>query len=343
MEKTLYAAWREMREKRPASVYIVYHDKDGSAGSLLAETAAHSPDSHSIVRGCIRDGGLEGVLAGAWDGTLFGPPEVTLVSDFDYLATTSSRVTPEESILLERLWREPPGAPLILSTMSEKLDERRRLTKSALAASHAVVVNAAKRERGEWVRLARELASGLVLTDGQWREIADRSDLTVGMLRMELEKLKAYAGEAGCLHDEMFAALVLPESDAGIFDVAKLTAYGEWAEAYALFRRLPQDATFALLAILARQYRLIARVQEERGVADGALASRFGVHPYAVKVAREQARRFGRRECARCLTELADVEFAVKSGRLQERTALELWYLKRLAEEPARNRGGRFP
>lgn len=332
-----------MRDQQRASIYVVYHDQDGSAGSLLAETAARPPADPSILRVCAQEAGLARALAGVWDGTLFGPPEVTLISGFEYLATTSGRITPEESAWLERLWREPPGAALILSTTAEKLDERRKLTKSALAASHVVVINAARHGRGEWARIARDLGSGLVLTDEQWRGIAERTDFTVGMLRMELEKLKTCAGEAGTLSDEAFAALTLPQSEAGIFDVAKMTASGEWSDAYALFRRLPQDATFALLAVLARQYRLIARVQEERGVADGALATRFGVHPYAVKVARDQARRLRREECVRYVTELADVEFAVKSGRLQERSALDLWYLKRLAEMPARKRTGHFP
>ncbi|MCY0869264.1 MAG: DNA polymerase III subunit delta, partial [Firmicutes bacterium] len=58
---------------------------------------------------------------------------------------------------------------------------------------------------------------------------------------------------------------------------------------------------------------------------------------YACKIARELSARISTTACRQALAEVADVEYAIKSGQVSETTALMNFYM-RLAE---RSRAGR--
>ncbi len=56
------------------------------------------------------------------------------------------------------------------------------------------------------------------------------------------------------------------------------------------------------------------------------IASKAGAHPYAVKVASEQARALTQTQIERLLSMVADAEYAVKTGRRDPRHSLD-WVL----------------
>ncbi|MNJ75768.1 DNA polymerase III subunit delta [compost metagenome] len=58
------------------------------------------------------------------------------------------------------------------------------------------------------------------------------------------------------------------------------------------------------------------------------MASQLGLHPYAVKIAGDQARRFDTAKLREVLSELAQLDYKMKSGGIDKVLGLELFLLK---------------
>ena len=58
------------------------------------------------------------------------------------------------------------------------------------------------------------------------------------------------------------------------------------------------------------------------------IASQLSLHPYAVKIAGEQARKFEATALRGILSELAELDYRMKSGRVDKVLGLEIFLLK---------------
>ena len=341
MEKSYFSALRAIRSGGKARIFVLHQCQDGYAADWLASALAGraappspcSPPDGAVQRASLSGRSLAGALAAACGESLLDSPDVILYSGFDHLtAKRRGGVSDGDAAALERLLQDPPSIPIVL-TDAGKMDERKKLSKLFLQSADAVVVNFAKHGRGEWGNLARELLAGASLTRAQEERLQARSGQSLGMLAAEVEKLKLYA-DGATLSDEEFDSLAADVSVPDPFAAVRLTVARRWPEAYEAFRNLPEaDSTFAFAGLLARQYRLILRVHElGGGLSDPQLAAAAGVHPYALKVAREQAAGLTRRECSEALSQLAEIDYGIKSGAVSEKLALDLWYLRHLAQ-----------
>ncbi|MHB1626928.1 MAG: DNA polymerase III subunit delta [Bacilli bacterium] len=338
MEKSLHEALVDVRRGRDGHLYFLYGAGDGYAGEMLAQqlqnTGTGAGSGREIVRRSLLTEEFGHILAEADTGGLFAEPAIVLCADFEYPTTNKAHgaggAAAED---VEWLLAHPPFCPLILCAAGEKLDERKKAVKQMRASPSLTVINAAKHSREQWRFLARDLVgSDAGVTAPQLERILARCGASLANLASEAQKLRLYLATNDRISDETLNLLVADSSRADIFEVVRLTVAHRFVEAYQLYLKLAgQESLFAFFALLARQYRLIARVQDDPHQPDNALASLLGVHPYAIKVAREQARAVPAGVAKQELVTIADLEYAVKSGRWSERTALDLWFLRHIA------------
>ncbi len=338
MEKSLYEVLVDVRKGQDGLLYFLYGSGAGYAGEMLTQqlhnTDAGAGSGRQIVRRSLLSEEFGHILAEADTGGLLAEPAIVLCTDFEYPTTNKANgvggVTAED---LEWLLAHPPSCPLILCAAGEKLDERKKAVKQMRASPSFTVINAAKHSREQWRLLARKLVgSDTGVTAPQLDRVLVRCGESLANLASEAEKLKLYLATNDRISDEILNMLIADSSRVDIFEVVRLTVTHRFVEAYGLYRKLAgQESLFSFFALLARQYRLIARVQDDPHQPDNALASLLGVHPYAIKVAREQARAVPAGIAKRELVTIADLEYAVKSGKWSERTALDLWFLRHIA------------
>lgn len=322
---------------RDGQLFILHGAEDPFAAQWLAKVLADAPDDRGangeqavIERASVRTGGLAGVVAKAYGATLLDVRRILLVTDFDVLtAAHKGKLTADDEAALALLLDERPSCPVVIATSGGRLDERRRHVKAMHGQPHFVMTDLSKPARSDLEWLAREWLLDCELTAEQLAALVDRSQGNLGVLWNESAKLALYAHDHRTLSDAELDLLVTDRSNGDLFAIVRMAAQGRWAEAYEEYRYfVAGQSVWPLLALLTRQFRLIARIYDAgSGASDAALAEALGVHPYACKVAREQTRFTAKRDCTLRLRELAELEFSVKSGRLQERTAMELWFL----------------
>ncbi len=340
MERSLYAAIEEIRHKKRVSLYLLYGNEDLFAAKWLAEELKQSLRQETGVSGIetarfpFSSDHWEACLTTAYQGDLFSSHQIVMCTGFE-LVTSQVKAKSAESALAEeviQLFQDPPASPVVFHSSAEKLDERKKLTKQFLADNRSVVIALHKFRHDEWKRIVMEWAGDqLTLSEWQIEQLELRCAGSLSMLRQEMDKLNLFAGTRRQLADDDFMKVTVDAATGDLFAVIRSVMAKKPALAYEQYKKLDQkDSFFAFLALLARQYRLVLRIHAEPNIPDQAFAKILGVHPYGVKVARDQARVVSFAEAEAMLQRMNTLEFMIKSGQMQEKSAVEWFFLKML-------------
>ncbi|WP_018132374.1 DNA polymerase III subunit delta [Effusibacillus pohliae] len=242
-----------------------------------------------------------------------------------------SRNDHDPDALLRYLENPAPTSTLVLTVYAEKLDERKKLTKAAYKNGKVAGFFPLKEaELREWIQAQCRKHQVLITPDAVSRLL-----LTCGsnlmFLATELEKLSLYVGANGTIDEDVVNRLASRTLEQDIFVFVDEVVRLRTERALRLMDDLIKNkqAPVYLLFMIARQLRIMlqVKIQIARGLSPQQIASLIGVHPYACKVAGEQAKRFSRPELERLLAELAEIDYKIKTGQLTDRQALEMFLL----------------
>lgn len=141
----------------------------------------------------------------------------------------------------------------------------------------------------------------------------------------ELEKLVSYAlGRR--IESKDVDALVQDEDVADIFKFIDAISLRDADSAYRVVRGVlvRGESPLVVLSHLARQTRLLLQAKEYPSLMPDQLAQTIGVHPFVARKAVQQAERFSEAQLESALSALLDADIAIKTGTLDDVTALDL-------------------
>ncbi|MCD8224028.1 MAG: DNA polymerase III subunit delta [Clostridiales bacterium] len=227
-----------------------------------------------------------------------------------------------------------PETTCLLFVESE-VDKRGRLFKKVKEIGYA-----AEMARQDTAQLAK-WAGGLLAREGK-KITAHTMELFLSMtgddmenIRMELEKLIGYTAGRDVISDVDVETICTARVSGKIFDMVAAISGGQPKKAMDLYEDLLtlKEPPMRILFLIARQFNQILQVKElsGQGLDKAAIASRLKIQPFVVNRLLGQARRFSREQILSSVELCVDAEEAVKSGRLQDRIAVELLITKKYA------------
>ena len=152
-------------------------------------------------------------------------------------------------------------------------------------------------------------------------------------IRMELEKLICYVGDREVVTDEDVQAICTVHVTSRIFDMVGAIVAGNTRKAMDLYEDLLtlKEPPMRILYLIARQFNQILQVKElmGKGMERSAIASKLKLQPFVVSRTMPQARAFTREQILSYVDLCVESEEAVKTGRLQDRLAVELLIAKK--------------
>ena len=147
-------------------------------------------------------------------------------------------------------------------------------------------------------------------------------------IRMELEKIISYTMGKEVITDDDVKAVCTVQVTNRIFDMVSAIVNRQTRNAMDLYEDLLtlKEPPMRILFLIARQFNQILQVKElmAKGMDKGSIASRLKMQPFVVGKTMPQARQFSRGQILECVRLCVEAEEAVKSGRLQDRLAVEL-------------------
>lgn len=212
--------------------------------------------------------------------------------------------------------------------VESQVDKRNRLYKKVKELGYA-----AELARQDTAQLSR-WAAGILTKEG--KKITGRTmELFLSMtgddmehIRMELEKLISYTMGREVITDEDVKAICTVQVTNKIFDMVAAIVNGQRKKAMDLYEDLLtlKEPPMRILFLIARQFNQLLQVKElmAQGLERGAIASKLKMQPFVVGKTIPQAKQFSREQILACVQLCVEMEEAVKSGRLQDRMAVEL-------------------
>ena len=212
--------------------------------------------------------------------------------------------------------------------VESEVDKRNRLYKKVKEIGHCAEMSRQN---------ASQLASwaGAILARAGKKITRNTMDVFLSMtgddmenIRSELDKLIAYTGERDVVTEEDLQEVCSVRVSSRIFEMVSLIAAGKTRQAMDLYEDLLtlKEPPMRILFLIARQFNQILRVKElaEQGKEKNEIASRLKLQPFVVGKTISQSRAFSREQILSCVTLCVEMEEAVKTGRLQDRLAVEL-------------------
>lgn len=151
-------------------------------------------------------------------------------------------------------------------------------------------------------------------------------------IQKELEKLFCYTLERDRILPEDVDAICVTQVANHIFDMVNAVAEKQQRKALDLYYELLalKEPPMRILYLLTRQYRILYQVKElqKKGYGRQDIASKAGLHPYAAGKYMDQAKYFKGVELRKIIEEGAELEESVKTGKLSDVLAVELFLVK---------------
>ncbi|MFK7693525.1 DNA polymerase III subunit delta [Paenibacillus sp. HJGM_3] len=330
------SAAREIAKGGARPLYVCY----GPERYLLQEFIQFLTDKlidpavreFAISRYDLAETSLDTVLEDAGTLPFMAEKKLVIAKNAVFLtgAKDTSKVEHNPEKLLDYLKTPSDFSVLVLLVDAEKLDERKKLVKAVKDSSVAFPALSAE-DLIAWVGRQAERA-GFSFAAGAADQFVLYAGSNLQTLSAEIEKLSLYVGQGGRVTGDVVDALVTRTTEQNVFilieDIVRLRLQRAFTILQELIKMKEEPVKLTLL--IARQFRIILQVKElsRQGYSQQQLASQLGLHPYAVKIAAEQGTKYKDEQLVRILEELAELDYKLKSGKIDKVLGLELFLLR---------------
>lgn len=331
-------AAKAVKQGETASVYLLYGSEKYQMNEFVAfledQLIPKEERDFAIVRLDLGETPIQSVVEEAETIPFMVPKKLIFVRDTSFFtsAKDNGKVEHRPEALLDYMNNPADYSVIVFMVQQEKLDERKKIVKAVKKAGVAIsFMPLGGEELLGWVdKQVRQ--HRCTLAAGAADAIVRNAGTNLQSLSAEVEKLCLYAGEGGTIDVTTVNMLVARSTEQNVFALVEDIANLRLDKALAIFYELlkQREEPIKLAALITRQFRIILQVKtlSSQGYTQQQIASQIGLHPYAVKIAGEQARKFETAHLERILNRLAQLDYEMKTGAVDKVLGLELFLLR---------------
>lgn len=277
---------------------------------------------------------LEEVVAEAETLPFFGDQRLVFVENPYFLTAEkiNNGIEQNTDLFVQYLKNPLETTILVVFAPYEKLDERKKITKQLKKA--AVVIDVKQLSENE-VRqyLLHTLENSTVEMDKRAIDLFLRlTDLDLSKMMGELQKLLLFGETTGKITVHDVESLVPKTLEHNIFDMTEYVLSGKTEPALRLYEDLvlQGEETIKINAILLAQLRLLLQTKflMKIGYQQANIADTLKVHPYRVKLAMQQVKKFREELLIELFDQLVEIDYQIKSGQMDKELLFQLFVLR---------------
>lgn len=331
-------ALKDIQAGRPAPVYLCYGpEKYKMREFIQVLTDLLIEPEHkdfAVSKFDLSEISLSAVLEDAETLPFMVPKKLVIAKNALFFtgAKESSKIEHHLDRLTDYLKSPAEHTVVVFTVDADKLDERKKIVKALKDLEAAVpFLSLSPEELQQWVaKQAQQL--GFTFTG----EAADQLILYTGgnlqSLSAEIEKISLYVGVSAEASVDVIDQLVARSTEQNVFILIEDIVNVRLERAFVILEELlkQREEPIKIASLIARQFRIMLQVKElsKQGYSQQQMASQIGLHPFAVKVAEGQARKYDIEKLSRIMSQLADLDFQMKTGKIDKVLGLELFLLR---------------
>lgn len=317
---------QDMKTRQFKPVYLIYGEeaflKKSYKNRMKEAIAGDDTMNYHYFEGKGLD--IKEIISLADTMPFFGERRLILVEDSGLFKSGGA------DALVEYLPQMPDTTCMIF--VESEVDKRNRLYKKVKDLGYAAeMVRQDSKQLATWAGgiLAKE---GKKITGRTMELFLSKTGDDMENIRMELEKMISYTMGRDVITDEDVEEICTVRVTNKIFDMVAAIVNRKTKVAMDLYEDLLtlKEPPMRILFLIARQFNQILQVKElmSQGMDKGSIASKLKMQPFVVGKVMPQARSFSREQILSYVNLCVDAEEAVKTGRLNERLAVELLITK---------------
>lgn len=211
-------------------------------------------------------------------------------------------------------------------------DKRGKLYKAAKAAGRDIELKMPDENiLAKWVG-AQLNSAGKQMKRDAWSQYLIMTHDSMDNMARELDKLIAYVGDRNQITLDDVNAVCIARVETKIFDMLNAMSAKNMPKTMDLYQDMlaAKEPPMRILAMIVRQFTQMKVIKELSSFGNNAstIARKIGVPDFAVKRTMQLANNFSQQEIADLLKDAADFEEQFKTGRLNEKLAVELLMMK---------------
>ena len=227
--------------------------------------------------------------------------------------------------------KDMPDTTYMIFSETE-VDKRSKLYKAVKAKGHIVEL-----QRQDETTLKRWItgkvkAEGKKISESCVYFFMGKVGSDMGTISLELEKLLSYTLDKDIITEEDIDAVCVNQITNSIFDMIEAMTARRQREALDMYYGLlaAKEPPMRILFLMTRQYKYLYEIKDlmRRGCSRKEIASKMNLHPFIAGKYMDQTKKFTSVMLREILEESADLEERVKTGRLADVLAVELFLIK---------------
>ena len=287
-------------------------------------------DELSIEKYDLENTSLENIIDSCNTTNLFSEKKGIIVSNSYIFTGTVKKNSLEHNIdtLDKYLDNCDENTILIFTTLSEKLDERKKIVKKIKNNCTIKEFNTENNLSG----VVKNFFEGYTITPKTINLFIDRVGSNLALLESEAEKLKIYKIDSKKIEDDDIINSINKNIELDIFNLIDNIVLKKKKEALEVYNEMLKfgEEPIKIMIMLANQFRLMYQVKlmYKKGYSEKDMASTLAIHPYRVKLALEKGQKFSEERLINLLDELSMLDNKIKLSEVDKKLALELFIIK---------------
>ncbi|WP_210135177.1 DNA polymerase III subunit delta [Staphylococcus sp. GDX8P80P] len=238
---------------------------------------------------------------------------------------------PNNEQVIEFLEKYDGDNLVIFEIYSNKLDERKKLTKSLKKTSKLTKVEQmSEQEIKSWIQ--NQLHENFKdIKQDALNLFIELTGVNFNIVSQELDKLILFLGDRSTINKNDVSLIINRSLEQNVFLLTEYIQKNEKDQAIQLVKDLivMKEEPIKLLALITSNYRLYyqCKILAQKGYSGQQIAKTINVHPYRVKLALNQVRYYELKELLNIIDNCAETDYKLKSSYMDKQLILELFIL----------------
>ena len=271
---------------------------------------------------------LEEIIEDAETISLFQDKKIIIV-DNSYIFASINKKLPTQNIdlLIKYMDNNNPNTILIFTLLKEKIDTRKKITMLLKKIGHIEEFNNVTNIS----KIIMNLFSPYKINQKEIDILIERVGNNLNLISNEIDKIKLYKDTDLNITIDDIVNLTHKNIDLDIFKLIDNILSLKKRDALDCLEEMIKcgEEPIAIIILLANQIMIMyqAKVLIKKGYSEHEISNILEIHDYRVKKALEKSRNYTEDKLLKKLEELSDLDFDIKSGKIDKNIGLELFIL----------------